>query len=78
MRILLKSAWGVEDPTRASFAFQHANAFAELGHECQIFLLGEAVSTMLDEVAYELEPIGWPPLRETLADTFAHRIPIHV
>ena len=78
VRVLLKSAWGAEDPTRAAFVFQHANAFIELGHECRIFLLGEAVATMLDEVADGLEPIGWPPLRETLVETFAHRIPIHV
>ena len=77
-RILLKSAWGSDDPTKASFAFLHANAFVELGHEVQIFLLGEAVNVMRDEVANAIVPVGWPPLRETLAETVAHRIPLHI
>jgi len=77
-RILLKSAWGSDDPTKASFAFLHANGFAELGHEVQIFLLGEAVNVMRDEVANAIVPVGWPPLRETLATTIAHRIPLHI
>jgi hypothetical protein len=29
MKILIKSAWGSDDPTKAAFAFLHANAFAE-------------------------------------------------
>ena len=33
MKILIKSAWGSDDPTKAAFAFLHANAFAEAGHE---------------------------------------------
>ena len=77
-RILLKSAWGSDDPTRASFAFLHGNAFAELGHEVQIFLLGEAVSLMRSVVAASVIPVGWPPLSEALATVVAHRVPIHV
>ena len=77
-RILLKSAWGSDDPTMASFAFLHANAFTELDHDVQIFLLGEAVNIMRDEVANAIVPVGWPPLRETLAHTVAHRIPLHI
>jgi hypothetical protein len=37
MKILIKSAWGSDDPTKAAFAFLHANAFAEAGHEVSIF-----------------------------------------
>jgi predicted peroxiredoxin len=65
----LKSAWGSDDPTKASFAFLHANAFTELSHEVQIFLLGEAVNAMRDEVANAIVPVGWPPLKGTLATT---------
>lgn len=43
-KVLVKSAWGSDDPTKAAFPFLHANALAEAGHEVQIFLLGEAVS----------------------------------
>ena len=77
-RILLKSAWGSDDPTKACFAFLHANAFAEAGHEVQIFLLGEAVSLMRDPVANAVVPVGWPPLAVTLDATVGHRIRIHV
>jgi len=44
LRIMMKSAWGSDDPTKAAFAFLHGNALAEAGHDVQIFLLGEAVT----------------------------------
>jgi predicted peroxiredoxin len=58
MKILVKSAWGSDDPTKSAFAFLHANALAEAGHEAQIFLLGEAVSLMRDPVANAIVPVG--------------------
>ena len=77
-RILIKSAWGSDDPTKAAFAFLHAQALAEAGHEVQIFLLGEAVSLMRAPVADAVVPVGWPPLRETLAQVIAHGVPLHI
>jgi peroxiredoxin family protein len=61
MKVLIKSAWGSDDPTKACFAFLHANAFAEAGHEVRIFLLGEAVNLMKDELISAVTPVGWPP-----------------
>ena len=78
MKVLIKSAWGSDDPTKAAFAFLHANAFAEAGHEVQIFLLGEAVNLMKDELMRAVTPVGWPPLSDIVAQTIAHRIPISV
>ena len=78
MKILVKSAWGSDDPTKAAFAFLHANALAEAKHETQIFLLGEAVSLMRAPVARAVVPVGWPPLAETLETTVKLRVPIHV
>lgn len=78
MKVLVKSAWGSDDPTKAAFAFLHANAIAEAGHEAQIFILGEAVSLMRDPVAQAVVPVGWPPLREILSTTIERGIPIHV
>ena len=78
MKVLVKSAWGSDDPTKAAFPFLHANALAEAGHEVQIFLLGEGVSLMRDPVANAIVPVGWPPLMETLTKTVGHGIPIHV
>jgi predicted peroxiredoxin len=77
-KILIKSAWGSADPTQASFPFHHANAFADAGHEVQIFLLGEAVTLMRSAVANAVVPVGWPPLAEALAKVLDHKIPVHV
>jgi hypothetical protein len=46
LRIMMKSAWGSDDPTRASFVFAHGLALADAGHEVQIFLTGEATYLM--------------------------------
>jgi predicted peroxiredoxin len=77
-QVLIKSAWGSDDPTKAAFPFLHANALAEAGHSVQIFLLGEAVGLMRTPVAHAIVPVGWPPLSETLQATLAFDIPIHV
>jgi predicted peroxiredoxin len=78
MKVLIKSAWGSADPTQASFPFHHANAFAENGHDVQIFLLGEAVTLMRSAVKSSIVPVGWPPLSEALAKAIERKIPIHV
>jgi predicted peroxiredoxin len=78
MKVLVKSAWGSDDPTKAAFPFLHANALAEAGHEVQIFLLGEAVSLLRDPVANAVIPVGWPPLAETLKKTILLGISLHV
>ena len=78
IRLLIKSAWGSADPTQAAFAFHHAHAFAEAGHDVQVLLLGEAVSRMRTVVANAVVPVGWPPLSEALANVIAKKVPIHV
>lgn len=77
-RVLIKSAWGSDDPTKAAFPFLHGNALVEAGHEVQIFLLGEGVSLMRNCVAGAVVPVGWPPLGETLAKTVQLGTQIHV
>jgi predicted peroxiredoxin len=78
MKLLIKSAWGSADPTQAAFPFHHATAFADAGHEVQIFLLGEAVSLMRAAVAASVVPVGWAPVAEALGKVIEHRVPIHV
>src|ERR1700679_1790838 len=46
LNIMMKSAWGSDDPTKASFPFLHGHALMKAGHNVQIFLLGEAVGLM--------------------------------
>ena len=77
LKIVLKSAWGSDDPTKAAFPFSHANALSEAGHTVQIFLLGEAVGLMRRSVAEAVVPVGWPPLAETLKTTVSLGIPLH-
>jgi hypothetical protein len=61
LNIMMKSAWGSDDPTKAAFPFLHGLALSEAGHTVQIFLLGEAVSLMRKSVASAVAPVGWPP-----------------
>ena len=77
-RVLVKSAWGSDDPTKAAFAFLHANALAEAGHDVQVFPLGEAVSLMRNALLEAVVPVGWPPLAETYARTVALGVRVHV
>ena len=76
LKILMKSAWGPEDPTRAAFPFSHGLVLAEAGHDVQIFLLAEATSLMRKATANAILPVGWPPLSETLEKLVAKHIPI--
>jgi predicted peroxiredoxin len=77
LKIMMKSAWGSDDPTKAAFPFLHGHALAEAGHEVQIFLLGEAVSLMRQSVAKAVVPVGWPPLSEALGNVVAKKIQIY-
>jgi predicted peroxiredoxin len=76
LKIMMKSAWGSDDPTKAAFPFLHGLALAEAGHDVQIFLLGEATSLMRKATANAVVPVGWPPLSETLEKIAAKHIPV--
>lgn len=77
LKIMMKSAWGSDDPTKAAFPFSHGLALSEAGHEVQIFLLGEAVSLMRKAVASSVTPVGWPPIVEPLSKLSAMKVPIY-
>src|SRR3974390_3437123 len=77
LNIMMKSAWGSDDPTKAAFPFLHGLALSEAGHSVQIFLLGEAVSLMRKSVASAVVPVGWPPLIEALNKVTARHIQIY-
>ena len=76
LKIMMKSAWGSDDPTRAAFPFAHGLVLAEAGHDVQIFLLAEATALMRKSLADAILPVGWPPLSETLQKVVAKHIPI--
>jgi predicted peroxiredoxin len=76
LHIMMKSAWGSDDPTKAAFPFLHGLALTEAGHTVQIFLLGEAVNLMRKSVAEAVVPIGWPPLSQTMDKLAAKKVQI--
>jgi len=76
LKIMMKTAWGSDDPTRASFAFVHGLALADAGHDVQIFLTGEATYLMRKATLDAIFPVGWPPLNATLGRVVAKHIPI--
>jgi len=77
LKIMMKSAWGSDDPTKAAFPFSHGLALAEAGHEVQIFLLGEAVVLMRTAVATSVTPVGWPPVVDFLNKLAAKKVTIY-
>ena len=77
LKIMMKSAWGSDDPTKAAFPFAHGLALAEAGHEVQIFLLGEAVVLMRKVVAEAVTPVGWPRVADLLDKVSARHIQIY-
>lgn len=77
LNIMMKSAWGSDDPTKAAFPFLHGLALSEAGHTVQIFLLGEAVSLMRKSVASAVVPVGWPPLEETMTKIAGRNVQIY-
>ncbi len=77
LNIMMKGAWGPDDPTRAAFPFLHGLALAEAGHHVQIYLLSDATALMRKSTANAIFPVGWPPLSETLAKVVAKHVPIY-
>lgn len=77
LNIMMKSAWGSDDPTKAAFPFLHGHALMKAGHSVKIFLLGEAVGLMRKSEAEAVVPVGWPPLIDTLKELTAAGVPIY-
>ena len=65
MKVLIKSAWGSDESTKAAFAFLHANAFSEAGHE-------------RNETMNSVTPVGWPPLSKIMQETIGYKIPLNI
>lgn len=76
LHILMRSSWGTDEPTRASFVFSHGLALADAGHDVQIFLTHDATYLMRKTTVDAVKPIAWPPLSETMAKLVAKRIPV--
>jgi hypothetical protein len=76
LHVLMRSSWGTDDPTRASFVFSHGLLLSDAGHDVQIFLTAEATYLMRKVTVDSVKPVGWPPLTETMVKIVAKRIPV--
>ena len=76
--ILITSTHGSDDPTRATLPFVSVQGFIEIGHSPGVALLGEATYLMKDSIAEQIDGVGWPPLKELLAKTIEHGVPIYI
>jgi uncharacterized protein len=66
-RILVHSATGPDDPTRAALALLIAKTAAEEGHEVQVFLAGDGVHLANSETAGATNGLGTGSVAEHLA-----------
>jgi len=76
LKILMRSSWGTDDATRASFVFAHGLALSDAGHDVQIFLTGDATYLMRKATTDAIIPIGWPALSEMRDKVIAKHIPV--
>lgn len=63
-KILVHVTHGPEQPTRAALGFAVARAALEQGHRVSIFLAGDAVQLLREDVLDHLEGLGTGDLRE--------------
>ncbi len=78
VKILYFGTNGSENPTKSLVPFVGANASVEVGDQAMIHLFGDAVVLMRDVVVNSIVPVGWPPLKETIATTISNKVPIYV
>jgi predicted peroxiredoxin len=63
-RLLVHVTHGADDPTRAALAFLVARSAMQEGHSVSLFLAGDAVQLLRDEVLDSLQGLGTGALRE--------------
>ena len=76
LKIMMRSSWGTDDPTRASFVFAHALALSDAGHEVQIFLTGDATYLMRKATSDAVTALGWGSLSELREKIVAKHISV--
>jgi predicted peroxiredoxin len=77
--LLIVTAAGPEEPTRASIAFHIAcNGAGPAKTECAIALAGDAAELLKPDVIANVFGLGLPPLRELLDKCMAQDIHFYV
>jgi uncharacterized protein len=77
-KILVHLTQGPEHPTQAALAFLVAKAAMEEGHAVTLFLAGDAVQLLRDEVLDNLSGLGTGKLRESYDAVVAGGAQIYV
>lgn len=67
-KLMLSGTYGSDDPTRAALPLLTAAGALEAGHTPEVFLIGEAVYLMKDEVADACNPVGWRNVGEVIRE----------
>lgn len=79
MKFLYLSTTGASDPTKASIPLHLAvNGSAEVGHDTEIVLAGDAAEIILGDNINTIEGVGVPPMRELIEKVKAHEVPVFV
>lgn len=76
--LMFGGSFGSDDPTRAALPFLGARGALEAGHDTEVFLMGEAVYLMKDEVARATNPVGWPNVGELMTELIGRGVRFYV
>ncbi len=78
-KLLIISATGRDDPTRASLPFHIAvNGAAASGVECDVALAGDATELLKNDVAALVRGVGLAPLAELISACRLKGVRFHV
>lgn len=78
-RVLYLAVAGPSDPTRASLPFHiAANGSAEVGHEIDFVLGGDAAELITSGTVDRVQGVGVPALRELVDKAIARGVRFHV
>ena len=78
MKLLVHSATGPENPTRAALALLVARSAADEGHEVRLFLAGDAVHLVRDATATSVLGLGTGNVAEHLAALREAGVTLHL
>ena len=79
MKFLYWATTGTSDATKASIPLHLAvNGSAEVGHDIEIILAGDAADIILGDNATTMEGVGIPPMSELVEKVLKFKIPVYV
>ncbi len=78
MKLLIHSATGPENPTRAALALLVARTAADEGHDVRVFLAGDAVHLAREATAAAVSGVGTGNAAEHLAALRGRGVTLHL